>query len=54
MQTYIRIRLCFILYSFQVQQYMDSDKHRWHVDSELNTGVVFGIIPAWYSSDRRG
>jgi len=25
----------------QVQQYMDSDRHRWHVDSELNTGVVF-------------
>ncbi len=25
----------------QVQQYMDSDKHRWHIDSELNTGVAF-------------
>ncbi|KAL1523586.1 hypothetical protein AB1Y20_018522 [Prymnesium parvum] len=25
----------------QVQQYMDSDKYRWHVDSELNTGVAF-------------
>eukprot|EP00966_Prymnesium_polylepis_P240699 5566528-Prymnesium_polylepis.1 len=25
----------------QVQQYMDDDKHRWHVDSELNTGVIF-------------
>ena len=24
----------------QVQQYLDCDKHRWHVDSELNTGVV--------------
>ena len=25
----------------QVQQYMDSDKYRWHIDSELNTGVIF-------------
>lgn len=25
----------------QVQQYMDTDRHRWHVDSELNTGVAF-------------
>lgn len=25
----------------QVQQYLDCDKHRWHVDSELNTGVLF-------------
>ena len=25
----------------QVQQYMDSDKHHWHVHSELNTGVAF-------------
>ena len=25
----------------QVQQYMDSDKHQWHVHSELNTGVTF-------------
>ena len=25
----------------QVQQYMDSDKHQWHIGSELNTGVVF-------------
>ena len=25
----------------QVQQYLDCDRHRWHLDSELNTGVVF-------------
>ena len=25
----------------QVQQYMDSDKHAWHIGSELNTGVAF-------------
>jgi len=25
----------------QVQQYMDSDKHQWHIGSELNTGVAF-------------
>ena len=25
----------------QVQQYMDTDRHHWHVHSELNTGVVF-------------
>ena len=25
----------------QVQQYMDSDKHGWHISSELNTGVAF-------------
>ena len=25
----------------QVQQYMDSDKHYWHIGSELNTGVAF-------------
>ena len=25
----------------QVQQYMDTDKHYWHIGSELNTGVAF-------------
>ena len=25
----------------QVQQYMDSDAHHWHIGSELNTGVAF-------------
>ena len=25
----------------QVQQYLDCDRHRWHLDSDLNTGVVF-------------
>ena len=25
----------------QVQQYMDTDTHHWHIHSELNTGVAF-------------